>query len=313
MASGIVATVGDLDNAFTGREAMVAGVDKPTEQNTGAIMGFPRTVVTGNTTITSSGDESYTHYDFYGRVKINASGHKYFKNCRFFGDSTLTSNTALVDCTHANVTNVELEDCDLIPDVPTLWQNGLLGHDYTLTRCKIQHVPDGCGVYNTNSPTGDVGVTVQMCHISKLGWWYPDPNQTDGTHADGIQIQGGSDMVVRGNYIDAHFDTSIGDSPWSRNSSPNYEALSCLMYTPNVGDITDSVVDKNWLFGGEISVNCGDDDNSGNDLGDFTDNRFGHDQYYTEHTLDFDSGASFYASGNIYDDTEAAVTVRTNA
>jgi len=152
-----------------------------------------------------------------------------------------------------------------------------------------------------------------MCHISKLGWWYPDPNHADGSHSDGIQIQGGSGTVMRGNYIDARFDTTIGDSPWSRNSDASYRAMSCLMYTPNVGAITNTVVDKNWLFGGEISVNCGSNSNAGNDLGDFTDNRFGRDQYYTGHTLDFDSGAAFYANGNVYDDDDSAVTVRTNA
>jgi len=306
-----------LSDPYAGRPTTY-GVVQPDGTNTGTVSSvtITRTSHTGDLTLSTPGDENWINYDFHGRVKVNSSGRKYFKNCWFYGNGALTSNTACLDCTNANVTNVIAEDCTMIPTTPTLWQDGIIGHHYTATRCNVQYCADGFGVYNTSDPTGDLGVTIQMCYVTNFGWWYPDPNQSDGTHSDGIQIQGGANMQVLGNYIHGYYNTSIGTSPWGRLNlttvkDPLHHNVSNMMYTPNVGAITNTFVDKNWFYGSEIAVNASSSGNNGNNIGTWTNNIFGKGTtYYAGYTLDFYHGATWTQSGNLYDDS-SAITIHT--
>lgn len=298
---------------WAARNALVMGVDQPNGSNTGYITdpSFTRTVVNGDQTLSTAGDQSYYHYDFNGRVKITSSGTKFFKNCRFYGNGALTSNTGTVDCTDSHVSDAQFEDCDFIPSTPTLWQDGIIGHHYSVFRCKFSHTVDGCGVYNTSDPTGALGVKIQQCYMDNFGWWNPDPNHADGSHTDGIQIQSGSGMQVLGNYIHAYFDTTIGNSPWSRVGDTSYRSLSCTMVTPGVGAVTNMTVDHNWFYGAEIQCNWSSAANAGNNLGTYTNNRHGRDSYYAGYTLQVLAAATYSASGNVYDDNSAAITIHT--
>lgn len=313
-------------NLFAARDAMQVGVDKPTGNNTGIVSGFSRTVVTGDTTITATGDQSWYHYDFYGRLKFNSSGQKYFRNCRFFGNSALTTSTGAVDCTNSAVTSIIIEDSTFFPGA-SQYNDCIIGWNYTLRRCNLQHGVDGCGVNPPSTATAN-GVTIEMCYFDNFAWFNPSAGQSDGSHSDGIQIQGGSGASIRGNYFNGYFDTSIGNSPWSRNtayysstigSDPLYHSLSNIQITPNISPVTGCTIDSNWCFGAEIGINASKSNNSGNNIGTITNNRFGHDQFIgvngkaaTPSNLPvqvlMNSGSTWTASGNVFDDTSAAIT-----
>lgn len=290
------------------------GVTRPNATNTGIVIAPSLTRTSqGALTVTTSGTQTWNNVDFHGDVIIQASGLKYFKNCRFYGGTT-TSNTGCVDCRHVNVSNVVLEDCQMIPATPSLWYDGVIGHHYTMTRCNVQNVVDGAGVYNNNSghETDPTGVVIQMCRFSNFGWWNPDPNQTDGSHSDGTQMQGGDGTQILGNSYEGYFNTSIGNSPWGRHTDDTqHRNLSGLMFTPNVGAITNTVVDKNWFDGSEIMVNAASSANGGHNLGTFTNNRFGKNSYFSGYTLDFYHTATWTQSGNVYYVDNSAITVHT--
>jgi hypothetical protein len=299
---------------FVTRNAMVWGVDMPTTSNVGIVAGFTRNVYTGDLVLNVSGDQTYMHYDFHGRVDVRSSGTKYFRNCRFYGAASPVNSQGLLHCTNASITNVVVEDSELIPETPSLWFSGALGHHFTLRRCKIQNCVDGIGVFNTSAPTATTGVVVELCYIGEHSWFYDPPStQADGSHNDGVQFQGGDGSVIRGNFFNAYNSMTVGDSPYTYlTDTANPHALSCLMYTPNVGAITNTIISNNWMFGAQIAVNAGSDANGGHFLGTFTDNRFNRDQYYSTYTLSFDTNCTYTASGNVYDDDDSAVTVRHN-
>lgn len=300
-------------DVWAARDALVWGVDQPTADNTGvlptSVYDPSRTVQAGNFTV-ATGNVSYVDYDFQGKVSVTSSGRKYFRNCKFFGESGPSTEQGLLHVTNSAATNVIAEDCDFIPTTPTAYFTGILGHHFTARRCKIRHCVDGIGVYNTAAPTAALGVLVEMCYIADHSWFATAPSQTDGSHTDGCQIQGGAGMILRGNHFGGTHDVTVGDSPWSRIPEAGHRCVSALMVTPNVGAITAMVIEKNWFYGGEIVCNLTKATNAGNNLGSLIDNRFGRDQYYLTNTINIKSGSLYVATGNVYDDDSSPVRVR---
>jgi len=300
-------------DVWAAREALVWGVDQPTADTTGvlstSVYAPSRTTQAGNFTV-ATGDVEYLNYDFGGKVSVTSSGRKYFRNCTFAGETSPSTEQGLLHVTNSAVSNVIVEDCDLIPDTPTAYFSGILGHHFTARRCKVRHVVDGFGVYNTAAPTAQLGVLIEMCYIVDHAWFSTAPGQSDGSHTDGCQIQGGAGMVLRGNHFGGTHDVTVGDSPWSRLSDPSYRTISALMVTPNVGAVTGMVVEKNWLDGGEICCNITKSTNAGNNIGSLLNNRFGRNTYYTGHAIDIRTGALYTASGNVYDDDDTPVRIR---
>jgi hypothetical protein len=303
-----------LTDPWAARDVMVWGEDKPDANNTGVLstaLYNPSRITQSGDFVVAAGDVEYLNYDFQGRCTVNTTGRKYFRNCKFLGQASPSSEQGLLHLTSANATNVIVEDCDLVPSTPTAYFTGILGHHYVVRRSKFRHVVDGCGVYNTNSGQGAAatGVTIEMNLITDHSWFSTAPNQSDGSHCDCIQLQGGSGTIIRGNTLNAYNDTSVGNSPWSRVGESGHRGTSDLMFTPNVGAITACQILKNWCTGGEIASNAAAAGNAGNNLGTWTSNRFGGDSY-GGHTIDFRTGALYTASGNVYDATGLPVTIR---
>lgn len=306
------------------RSILVWGVDKPTVDSTGVLPNITRTTRLTPLTLNTAGNQLFENIDFMAKVTVQSSGTKTFRNCTFASNG---GANAMLQCTSAAVSDVQCYDCTLRPTTPDVSYNAVQGHHFQMYRCQFVNCVDMIRIHNTNAGQGAAatGVIIQQC-LTRLHFWSAsDPNQSDGSHTDGIQIEGGAGTVIRGNYFNSFHDKSlIAGPPYSRQGylgsfSGNAKddtlarATTCIIGTPNVGAITGLTVAKNWFAGGEIQCNFGNDNNAGNDLGSFTDNRFERNSYFTGHTLDFQNGATFVATGNVYDDDGTAVTVRTNA
>lgn len=297
------AAVGVIRNVYV-LDGFGAGPAEPTEDSVGADMDTTWTVQNGNLYI-DSGPADYEDYKFQNcRVRVRTSAAITFTNCWFAGNSSLTTEHGLLDCTHADVADVTVTNCTFDPETPTGYMTGVLGHHFEVYNSLIKHCVDGVGVYDTSDPTADTGVIVQGCWIGKHGWYYPDPAGVhgDGSHTDGCQIQGGSGTQLIGNKFSSYHDSSIGNSPWSRVSDPQYRCVSSLMIGTAVGDVTDLYVANNWFDGGEISLNGTHSGNNGNDLGTITGNRWYDTQYYDTYTIDIHSGSDVDLSDNTYVD-----------
>jgi hypothetical protein len=298
-----------------GRTDLVGGTYEPdnTSATTGVLPGVSRSNNAGDITLT--GGQTIQNLNITGRVICNVANAS-IKNCLILGDATVVTDHGVVQTSGSSASNLLIEDTSIVPGTPSKWENGIYGHDFTARRCLIRNVVDGIRISNAASPTGATNVVVEQCWIGDHSWFTPAPFQSDGSHCDCIQMEGGSGTVIRYNSLNSFVDPTVSNSPYSRRSEPSpgpYRALSCIMITPNVGAITAISMTKNWCRGGEIQVNGGSDANAGKALGTWTSNRFGRSSYFAGHTIDFQSGATFTATGNVYDDDGTAVTVRTNA
>jgi hypothetical protein len=149
------------------------------------------------------------------------------------------------------------------PEFPSLWVNGINGHDFTLLRCDISQVVDGAGLYNTFAPGTDLRVKIQSSYIHDLAYYSPDPNHSDNqTHNDGIQVQGGLGAVIQGNNIQSF---RVGTTT---------VVLSCMLFNDNVGRCGNHVIEDNWFGGGYVPINALDSSLGTSNLGRFWRNKF---------------------------------------
>lgn len=309
-----IASIAAVPGVSFSRDTLVPGDYMPDATTAGVLPGVSRTTLSGDQSITSG--TTISNRNITGRVVVSTAETVTLINCWIYGNSSLTSEHGVVTCTNVAVANVVLIDCTICPSTPTAYMTGVLGHHFRLTRCHIKNCVDGVGVYNNNTghKTEATGVIVEQCFIEKHSWFTNAPNQDDGSHCDGVQIQGGADTIIRYNNISTFNDSSVGNSPWSRvtesgeGTDPFYRGTGGLMCTPNVGAITNIVITGNWFWGAEIMNNTSHP-GTAVFIGTWSNNRYGRDSY-GGHTIDFGSSYSYSASGNVYDDNDSAVTIR---
>jgi hypothetical protein len=283
--------------ASGGRDNLVAGTYRPGATTTGYLTGTSFTVVSGNVTH-STPSTVYRNTKFEGKVTRAASNCSYL-NCWFAGEASPVASSPLVNCDN-DYTGTYFEDCTFQPGTPNVYHSyGVVGEGFTAKRCYFRYAIDGVRIRNLNGAVASV--TIEQSFIDELAWWASDPDQVDGSHNDGIQMEGGSGIVIRYNYIRGYScqTPGIGDQPTGRNPSQP-QALSALMYTNNVNAINAQVY-SNWLAGGEITINATKDSLSGTDIGSISDNTFEANSYYSGHSLDVQSGMTYSQTNNRYE------------
>lgn len=236
------------------------GAIKPDATNT----GVPASMVAGLTprtttwTITTAGTV-IDGYNISAQIFVKAA-NVIIRNCIIRGPG-IGTDSALVDCNNQACVNCLVSFCTLAMDNPTVWINGLIGHDYTVQYCNIYHVTDGCGVYNNNGghTTDQLNVTILGNYIHDVALMSPDPEQPDNhTHNDCVQIQSGAsgshpdDVLIQGN----NFTDNCAPSPYSNiTTAYNPSATGqCVAFTPNVSDISNVTIISNWMDYGAQSV-----------------------------------------------------------
>lgn len=282
---------------------------KPDATTTGVPPGTTLTTVTGN--ITATAGMTYTAKDFKGFVTVETANVT-FRNCKFQGGTSYTAGTALVKSTHANVSNLVIEDCTFVAQTPSYYANGIIGHDFTLRRCNIYHVVDGVNIHNGANA---VNVVMESNYIHDLSFFSPCPYQNDDkTHNDCIQIMGGSNIKISGNNFQGFVSTSVGNpgmAPAGR------QANAVFMIKPDVSQISDMHIMRNWMDGGMFTINIANDTDTNHtvilgDIGEISYNRFGRNQYHATYTISMPSNVTCDTDLNVYDDNGAAITVRHN-
>ena len=307
-------TVTDNDGATATTTSLVSvtalpGEVRPSGVSTGVPVGTVLRAYHGDLVITTPGTV-IDSLDVFGFVTIKAANVT-IKNSRVRGSGPGSTNTGLINCTSAAVVNAVIQDVTLVPDYPSVWLDGVIGHDFTATRVNTSGVVDGFGVYNTGGPAANV--TIASSWVHDLSYFSPDPNHPDNqTHNDAIQIQGGSNIQVVGNELDAYLSTSVGTQNY-----PYPQAGFGVIVTPNVSPVTGSRIDHNWITGSYIPIKLTTGTWGATTFGEVNDNRFAHDmrnvpmggvnQWFTI-LMTPDTTAT--TTGDVYDDTGTPVTVR---
>ncbi|HEX8182002.1 MAG TPA: hypothetical protein VF575_00195 [Candidatus Saccharimonadales bacterium] len=338
-ASGDKAIKFGQDTTTTHYVPATPGSYKPSSATTGyAPYGITLTpyggqfgaIVNGTLTLATAG-VTISGFDIPARIVIRAANIT-IRKCRVRGNATLANNSALVDCNNAAVVNCIVEDCLLVPDHPSVWWNGMIGHDYTAQRNNVYHTVDGFGIYNIASRSAPNNVKLYANYVHDLTYYSPDPNHASDTpvsktHNDCVQLQGNSNTDIRWNNFQGFFSTTVGDTQYTstnRNAQggynvyhPSVTANAVLQVTQNVGPVTNLIFDSNWCDGGGGTLNMASKgDVIGNTIGSITNNKFGRGQYYKasggDTTVTFLSSGFKYVSttGNVYEDNGNPITLR---
>jgi hypothetical protein len=299
---------------------------KPGTSNTGIPPGTGTlTVRNGDQTISTSGTV-FDKLDIHGLVTVTTSNVT-IKRCIIRGNSTLGTNSGLINCTGANVVNLVIQDCLLIPDFPSLWWDGVIGHDYNIQRCNIAGTVDGLGVYNTHNSGGPVNVIATANYIHDLAYFSPDPINHGGdspvshTHNDICQIQGGTGIELGYNYLEGFCNSTYGpdillDSA-HKNGSGGFNAHYPYLQSSSVvqinirGTIVVGNINfhNNWIGGGAFSINV--EGGTYPNLGSITNNRFEDNQRPDSPAYISvpNAAANAVITGNVHDNNGTPVPV----
>lgn len=304
----------------------VLGATKPSAANTGiASLGLKRsdlTAVSASAFVPVTG-ATYRGLNFVGGRITPPAGvtNVTFIGCYFGGGSD--NSSAQVMLTGATKWGWTFLQCTFKPDPQSNGQgyvecDNIDGHDYAVIRCDLSGGTDGLGVFNTYAKTDPLNVSMLGSYWHDFCFANNDPSHlSDATnpgwsHNDGMQIQGGSGVLVQGNNFQVYLDpiTSIGylTSP-NQYAAISYRNWGCgVTVSPNVSPVYGITVTQNWFNGGGANFQMNSSQYSGgpSDIGEISLNRFGVDQYAyggtSRYQIRFNQGLTFERlTTNVFD------------
>jgi hypothetical protein len=227
-------------------------------------------------TITTDGT-TLDGVDLHGYLTIKANNVT-IKNSLIRGGATATTTKALI-MAWWQPKNLQVIHSTLKADNPSLHVDGLSGSGYTAEGLDISGVVDATKVIGGN-------VTIRNSWFHDPIHSDNDPNQSDGTtHDDGIQIEGGSAILVENNKI-AGFH--------------NAEIQVTQNYAPTHG----VTVRNNEFSGGACQINVTDKGAGGAGAAIYsvslTSNGFGPGKYGTTCPMRLPNSSSFSVSANYW-------------
>lgn len=307
------ATIGtELDR----RNALGAyGSYRPAPADVGLLPDVARVTVTSLATVAGGVYENKTLNGRWSTASNSGQTNApiTFRNIDFLGAvAAPAADDGCVAAWGANHIPIVLEDCRISPQVVHYFRNGLSGHHVTMRRCEVYRGVDGVKVFNTNDPTGDVATSIKGCWFHDSAYFPANPagDADSQTHNDtGVQLLGGSGFEFVGNVVDGFLASG------ALNTHGTNQSNSCLMIKPDVGTITNALIDRNWFDGGRVPINLAQD-GTARVLGSgivITNNVFGHgaDLGPDYSILMPATASSVVATGNVHTTGEAA-NVRRN-
>jgi len=229
-SSGQLLRPGRLSRSLSSRSSLIYGTYKPSVATAGTLT--PRAdLLDGTHNYNSPSTVSVTIADgavitskvIYG--KVTHAGSALITDCILMGSpNALTSgNDAVVLCTNTRTGIAVYKDCEVFPQVESPGRNCFLGWQYEAERVWGHGGEDIFGVYNTTAAANNV--KIKGCLIEDMAYSYPDRDHADGSHSDGIQVQGGTNTDIIGNAIwgTAHY--MLGSSTYYNVAGNNVNDL----------------------------------------------------------------------------------------
>jgi hypothetical protein len=234
---------------FSGGPSLALGVGsafvKPDATNTGIPAGTTLTEIHGDMVITVDGT-IIEDKDVFGFIDVRAR-NVIIRRSRVRGSGPGTGNTGLIIALNAACVNLLVEYCELRPDFPSYWLDGIIGDNFTARYNKVYNVVDGFGINGT-------GVLNTACYsnwVYDLSYFSPDPNHTDNqTHNDCIQVFGGDGAIIAGNRLDCFLSTTVGTL-----NNPYTQGNAAIQLNQGTAPLTNLAANDNWVDGGNITVN----------------------------------------------------------
>ena len=185
-----------------------------------------------------------------------------------------------------------LEDDEVTATYPSVGNDDMRVRNATLLRLNVHGGVDGMKFFSTS--------TVSASWIHGLTYFAHDPAQANGhTHNDTIQILGGSNFHITGNWLESG---TIDNS--------------AIQVTQDIGKISSLFISGNWADGGSCSFNFSGHNGAGKQLAlngiTVINNRFGHTSArYSGNCAIVDDFTTHLvqATGNVWDTTGTPVKI----
>ena len=155
-----------------------AAVTKPSASNTGVPAGKALTKYTGPLTITTAG----TVIDgkaVYGDLRIQAKNVIIRNSYLHCGTNIPSGNSGCIDANSGTVYNLQVLNNTIIPDRPSYYRDGIVGHEYTARYNHISRTNDGLGIFNKPGGSVNANVTAEYNYIHDLTHWNHDPAHSE--------------------------------------------------------------------------------------------------------------------------------------
>jgi len=247
---------------------------KPDATNT----GYGETVLTADSGIIAlnTSNAVYEGKNLSGYVTVGANADNLtIRNCKITPPDGSYYGVQIF-----SGTNITIENCEI--DMSACLSTGsaaIVGNKYIAKKCHIHDCgADGIKLGND--------VTVEDCFIERLG-------RRVGAHADGMQLSGGSNVVIHRNNI--HMPSGV----------EGFIATSNFMIKPDSADIDNVLIEYNWLNGGGYTVYVTDATNYESTDAIVRNNRFGRDYNYGVKQLTASAGVGW--TNNVWVDTNILI------
>ena len=202
---------------------------RPGPANTGVPDGTKLTVHNGDLSITKDGTV-IDSLDINGYLKINASNVTVRRSIIRGGPYATGPGVAALVSAYGNHRNFVIEDSTLVAARPSPYLDGIKGRNFTARRLDVSNVVDTSLIFGDN-------VLIENSWMHGTTYYKPFAGTWDNqTHNDNLQIEGGTNIVVRNNVFESAHNAGI-------------------MMTQNYSRTSDVRITGNWLSGGSCTVN----------------------------------------------------------
>lgn len=180
-------------------------------------------------------------------------------NCEVKGTSTApTDFVGLVRAFTDSHPIVRLTDSTLEPTVASRFWNGVHGWGVELLRVRVRRVVDGASVFARPVANRDGDVRVRLRHTLFEDFAYflqgvQGENSPDGSHADGVQWQGGSGLDIEGCDFRGWIAPDMGNAGKTWHGTRHINAL--IMAKPDDGNMGTCRIVRNRFEGGASGIN----------------------------------------------------------
>ena len=241
----------------------------------GVPAGTSLRIVNGDMTITTAGTV-LDGVDLHGYLSIKADNVT-IKNSIIRGGAAATTSSRALVAAWWKFKNLQVINSTLKAEHPSLRVDGLSGSNFTASGLDISGVVDTAKVIGPN-------VTIRNSWFHDPIHSDSDPNQPDGkTHDDGIQLEGGSNVLIENNKIAGFHNAAI-------QVTQNYSATNGV------------TIRNNQFSDGACQINVTDRGagGAGAPIHSFalTSNRFGPGKYGTTCPMRLPKTSTFSVSGN---------------
>ena len=220
---------------------------KPGDSNTGVIDRASLKRYTGPLTITKD-STVIDGYAVYGDLRIQARNVIIRNSYLHCGSEIPKGNSGCIDANSAEVYNLVIENNLIVPDAPSYYRDGIVGHEFTAIGNNISRTNDGIGIFNRPGGSPAANVTVEGNYIHDLTHWNNDPAHADGTHNDAIQVQGGQNIFIRRNNLVGSVVAGDGLGRFGRHGG------AALLVNQNTVAVNNLIIENNWLDDAQNSV-----------------------------------------------------------